>query len=469
MTMNVRSQMASLAVLAVLVAACGPAMERVPDVSPITGEPYPEGVTPRETAETTTATLFLAQAEAAEGQEARDLYRRGLNAALEAVEDDPENPQGYWLAGIGHVGVDEYEEADRVWDRAQELYPAYELEIEPAREMAWVQALNQGIEAYNAGDIERARELWEGAATIFDRHPQAFANLGFIYAQDGQDERAIEMFREAVASVERPMIRDLEEEEIEERQASRDQALQTLGQLLARTGQYEEAEQIYREHVERDPDDVQARTTLALILGQMGRDAEALEIYEELLEAPGVEPHALFEAGVGLYQSDQFARAARAFERVTEMAPNNRDAWYFRTNALFAEEAWEELIPVGEQTLELDPLNRHVHLLIVGSYRDLGQTDRALVWAERAEELPVAVDNIQLDATQDIAQVQGIVEGNAASAGTPIQLRFTFYGESGQLGTETVTVNAPAEGETTNLQVSMPTTERATGYRYEVL
>jgi len=246
------------------------------------------------------------------------------------------------------------------------------------------------------------------------------------------------MFREAVESVERPMIRELEEEEVEEREASRDQALQTLGQLLARTGQYEEAEQIYRQHVERDPDDVQARTTLALILGQMGRDAEALEIYEELLEAPGVEPHALFEAGVGLYQSDQFERAARAFERVTEMAPNNRDAWYFRTNALFAQEAWQELIPVGEQTLELDPLNRHVHLLIVGSYRDLDQTDRALVWAERAEELPVAVDNIQLDATQDIAQVQGIVEGNAATAGTPIQLRFTFYGESGQLGSETV-------------------------------
>jgi len=136
MTMNVRSQMAFLTVLAVLVAACGPAMERVPDVSPITGEPYPEGVTPRETAETTTATLFLAQAEAAEGQEARDLYRRGLDAALEAVEEDPENPQGYWLAGIGHVGVDEYQEADRMWERSQELYPAYEIEIEPAREMA---------------------------------------------------------------------------------------------------------------------------------------------------------------------------------------------------------------------------------------------------------------------------------------------------------------------------------------------
>jgi len=444
-------------------------MERVPDVSPITGEPYPEGVTPRETAETTTATLFLARAEASEGEEARELYRRGLDAALEGVEEDPENPQVYWLAGIGHVGVDEYEEADRMWERAQELYPAFELEIEPAREMAWVQALNQGIEAYNAGDLERARQYWEGAATIFDKHPQAYANLGFIYAQDGEDQRAIDMFREAVASVERPMIRDLEEEEISERDESRDQALQNLGQLLARTGQYDEAERIYRQHLERDPDDVQARTTLALILGQMGRDAEALEIYEELLEAPGVEAHALFEAGIGLYQSDQFERAARAFERVTQMAPNNRDAWYFRTNALFAQEAWQALIPVGEQTIELDPLNRHVHLLIVGAYRDLDQRDRALEWAERAEELPVAVDNIQLDATQNTAQVRGIVEGNAASQGTPIQLRFTFYGASGQLGSETVTVNAPAAGETTNLQVSMPTSERATGYRYEIL
>ena len=63
--------------------------------------------------------------------------------------------------------------------------------------------------------------------------------------------------------------------------------------------------------------------------------------------------------------------------------------------------------------------------------------------------------------------VQGRVIGNVAEAGTPVRLRFTFYGDDGELGAEAVTVSAPPSKESATFEVSFGS--RATAYRYELV
>ena len=48
---------------------------------------------------------------------------------------------------------------------------AHRFEIEPAREGAWTDAFNAGVEAYNAGNMEEATTAWERANAIYTRDP----------------------------------------------------------------------------------------------------------------------------------------------------------------------------------------------------------------------------------------------------------------------------------------------------------
>src|SRR5690606_6979124 len=144
--------------------------------------------------------------------------------------------------------------------------------------------------------------------------------------------------------------------------AEREDALGTvqenLAELLLFTDQYAEAEALFREQLEADPQNVTLQAKLAAaVAAQEGRTAEAQGIYNELLGRSDLDAATLMDIGVVLFQQEHFARAGEAFERVTQLRPNSRDAWYNRANALYAAEEWATLIPVGEQLIVLDPLN----------------------------------------------------------------------------------------------------------------
>jgi tetratricopeptide (TPR) repeat protein len=459
--------------LLLAIGACGP-MEGVtagPQVSPVTGEEYPEGVPPRDTQYATMANIAFVQAEAAEDEaEAQRRFREGLEAAQEGIESDPENPLHHYLAGVGFASLGEYREADAAFVRAEELFPAYELEIDPTREQAWIMAFNEGIEAYNAGDLDAAVRHWEQANVIYDKRPDSYQNIAVVAMQAGDYDRAIEAYRGALEAAERRPVRELEEGEAEQRVEARSEAAATLGELLVFRERFDEAIGVYEGYLEDHPDDIRARGNLAMALARQGRQAEARQMFDELLANPDIAGDDLFQLGVALYQAGEEELSGQAFERVTTTNPNSRDAWWNYLNVVYAQEDWQRIIPLGERVLELDPLNQNAHFILAQAYRQDEQRTEALRILEANEVLPVVVDELRMQPAPDGgAQVQGQLIGHAASQGTPIQLRFTFYNEGRELGSETVTVSAPAAEQATGFQVQFESTDRVTGYRYELV
>ena len=95
--------------------------------------------------------------------------------------------------------------------------------------------------------------------------------------------------------------------------------------------------------------------------------------------------------------------------------------------------------------------------------------DLALSTLTAADRLPVQMQTAQLSTTGSQARIAGTVLGATARAGNPINLEFTFYGPAGAVGTQRVTVNAPAKEEPANFEVVLPTTAPVTGYSYRVV
>lgn len=446
-----------LLMIPLLLASCasGPRESEGPVVSP-TGIVYEPGVPPEDTRYSQTATLYLRQ----------DRLDRALNQALEGIEVDPDNPVHYFLAGSALARLGEYQRADSMFVVAEEIYPAYELQVEPERESAWAVAFNDGVEAYNEGNAEAAERAWRNATVIFSIRPEAHRNLATLLAGEGEYEEAIEVYQEALAGLgSLPATRVLEPEETERRKEIRRRMERDLGQLLLYRERFAEAEPIYRRLAARDSTDVRIRSELARVLDGLGRSEEATAIYTSLLSERALESTQLFNLGVALFRSSNFDQAGEAFERLTTLHPQSRDAWFNYANALFAARDWAGLASVGERLLEVDPLGENGALITARAHLELGDEEAAMRYVAASDSLPVHVGDLQLTPVGSESVVRGQARGNVADPGTPIRLRFVFFDDGGRIGSRTVTVDAPEPDDEISFEVRVE--GRAGWYRYE--
>jgi tetratricopeptide (TPR) repeat protein len=448
--------------LVALVAVAGCAARTVVPEGPLvgpTGIVYEQGIRPRETRRSQTATLYLRQ----------NRIDRALALALEGIADDSTNAIHYFLAGVAYARLGHYGEADTMLAEAQRIFPAYEVDIEPEREAAWIQAFNAGIETFDGGDWETTIDVWTQATLIYDLRPEAHLNLASVLGADGRYDEAIEVYRRGLRGLERePATRVLDQAEMATREQARsDMEVGQLALLLS-TRRFAEAEPLLRARLERSPDDVELRTALAGALAGQGREAEAIDIYTALLAEGSLTQTALFNLGVQLFGSGAFAEAAESFRRLTELQPASRDAWFNYANSLFAAEAWEPLAAAGTRLVELDPLGENAQLVTARALLEIGDRPAAIASLDRADQAPVHVEGLQMQRSGGATTVFGRVTGNAAQPGTPVVLRFTFYGEAGeQVGVDTLSVSAPALEEVESFEVRFGVA--AAAYRYELL
>ncbi|MBM4182909.1 MAG: tetratricopeptide repeat protein [Gemmatimonadetes bacterium] len=429
-----------------------------PVMSP-TGVVYEGGTPPTETRRSQTATLYLRQ----------NRVDRALALALEGIAADSTNPIHYFLAGAAYTRMGQYAAADSMFRDAQRIYPAYEIDIEPERDAAWVQAFNAGIEAFDGGDWDGTITIWSQATRIYDLRPEAHLNLGSVLAADGRYPEAIDVYRSGLLGLQRsPVTRPLRESELAERTRATAEMQEALLALLLSLGRFAEAEPLLRERLAQNPSDVETRIALAAAVAGQGRGDEARSLYGELLAEGSLGAEALFSLGIQFFRDGDYEQAAECFRRLTDLQPSSRDAWFNYANSLFAAEAWEPLALAGGRLVELDPLGENAQLVTARAQLETGDRPGAVATLDRADQAPVHVEGLQMQRSAAATTVFGRVTGNVAEPGTSLALRFTFYGEQGQvLGADTLTLTAPSpeEGESFEVRFSQP----AAAYRYELI
>lgn len=219
-------------------------------------------------------------------------------------------------------------------------------------------------------------------------------------------------------------------------------------QDAARTGQY-------------------ARETLR-ILGTLPADTAAT-VMTEREEMRGAAAQLIFNTGVVAFQANNFAEAANIFRSITELDRNYREAWTNLSFALYRLERWNDVVPATQRLLELDPLNENAMLVLAEAYRQLERGNEGVQIRERIRDVPVYVTVQGLRTEGEVSVASGEVTGNAARAGTPIRMEITFTGPGGDLGTETVSVVAPAKGEKVPFTARYTGEGRPTSFRYRQL
>ena len=406
--------------------------------------------------------------------ESRGTYQKALQDIYDAIDNDRKNPTGYLHLGVARLGLGEYLAADSAFDQAESLYPPYFDEqggTGAFRENGWIDAYNDGITALDAGDNDKALGYFVTANVMFDKRPEAFLNLAATYANTGQMDASVDAWESAIAVIDSPDSRPRDEEtRLDWLNKYRPMALMNLAQILASADRAEEAIAIYREVLEKDPDNDRARSGLAIALGQSGQAEDALSVYDEILNSDDAPPLDYFNAGVTLYGAEDYDRARVAFEKVLAGAPMYRDALQNLAQTLNLIEAYEEQIPYTERLLEMDGHNYLAYQMHVRALSQLGRGEEVAASLAKMQKLPFIVDNLQLQPRSDGGRVLGIVANKLLEEGASVILKFSFYDAQGdELATQDVSVQLGGVDVAQQFQTSIDTEVRVMGYSYEVI
>jgi tetratricopeptide (TPR) repeat protein len=417
---------------------------------------------PRETELSRRAELLLVQAKP----------DSALLLAQQGLRTDSANALFHAVAGEARAALGDVAGADSSFRTALRLSPGYDEAIEARRETAWKRLYNQGISTYRTNDLDATIATWEKANAIDpDAHHEAYMNLAVLYTGKGDYDRAVQSYRSALAVLAKPVSGTPTAEETKEHTDARTTIEESLGEILLYTEKYADAERLYRDRLSRDSTNVALRSQLAAaVAAQPGREAEAAAMYDRLLSLRNLRTTDYHDIGVALFTAKNYARAAEAFARVSAAWPNSREALYNHANALYAGEQWAALLPVAQKLVAVDPLYEDSWLILARAQREAGQNAQALRALEAVEAMPVKVKDLTARVAEGRTTVRGSAVGNAASAGTQIRLRFTFYGPNGeQLGAQTAVVTAPAKDAVSSFQVVLENPTAVRGYKYEVV
>lgn len=487
--MKLRSGLVFASSLVLVLGGCaaGTGGEQAPQPQPqLEGEELAPGEQPRRTAQTDLAAEALEEGQEAqeEGntQEARPHFEQALSAANQAIINDSTNPLPWYQGGLAHLGLRDFQQADSMLARAEELRPVYELETIGVRERAWVELYQEAIPLVQEQKYEEAVPVFESANAIYRGRPEAMVTLGQIYLQTGEYEAAVENFRDALDIIQSERVEEMDSATVAAWQEQEEQLPLLIAAGLQQAGDYAGAAEQLKAVLARNPDDLEVRKSLAQLYVQMQMPDSANALYTDLMNQPGLNSIDYYQIGVGLYQAEDVSRAADAFEAAFEAAPHARDAAEMAARSLqianppggeeeaTPREELERLKAAADLWTELDPYSRNARLILAQTENRLGNADRARELISEIEEMPVVVENLQVRRSgQGGGVLTGSIMNVSAEAGSSVTLEFTLYGPGDTpMATETTTVELPAQEASQVFQLQVETEEPITGYTYQI-
>jgi len=339
------------------------------------------------------------------------LFQQAADQATQGIAADANNPYNYYVAAQAAAGLNQVARADSMFRRTLELCPEFAGEVTPQRAELGPRAMEAArVAIAEQHDTTAAIRNWELAAQLDSSNADATFYAGYFSFLRGDQARAVPIFRRLLS-----------------------------GPAPAAA----------------DTDAIQRR--VAAMGGLLDAAAKALN-------------------------ANQNQQAADLLQTVLAADPNNRNALYYHSLALYKMQKWADLLPVAEKVMRVDPLNGNEALVAFAAHRALADEAKARnqTQAEQGhrmaalrlpnpDSMQVTVDNVQLGTDGATTTVRGQVKGAAARAGAPVKLQFTLTSPSGDVGTATVTVAAPARDATANFEVPVTTTGYPTSYRYQLV
>lgn len=194
------------------------------------------------------------------------------------------------------------------------------------------------ITSVQVGYWQSSHTLFSHALAITRDNFVAHNNLGMDWAQDGNDDRAIDEYRKALEIA--PTYSD---------------AMNNLGNALGRKGRFDEAEALFRGILGADPDMSAARYNLGNLLTRMRRYSEAAAEYRVAARLMPDDPQVFNNLGNALASAGKTDEAAAAYREALRLNPGHAKAAYNLGAILMDVGRFAEAAPYLAEAIRLQP------------------------------------------------------------------------------------------------------------------
>jgi protein O-mannosyl-transferase len=186
--------------------------------------------------------------------------------------------------------------------------------------------------------LEMAEALIEGRTGWSDLDTMRIVqvNLGWAYAAVGRNQDALRVLREAAAD-------------------DNVSALNNLGSVLGRVGEWDEAKRVLERAQQRDPEDPNVQSNLGWVYANLGRLAEADALLEHAILQQPSEPSAHGNLGWVRLRAGNATGAVHALEMALSLQPDNPWALNMLGVAHARLGQWERAARDFERAIELVP------------------------------------------------------------------------------------------------------------------
>ena len=217
----------------------------------------------------------------------------------------------------------------------------------------------------------------------------AVACLLTITPQSLLSQDADQLFQQGVAAGQRGDFSEAESifRQVTEIDPNNADAYNNLGIALKDQGKLEKAITNYDQAIEIDPNNAVAYYNLGLALRRQGKLEKAIASYEQAIEIDPNNAVAYNNLGIALRNQGQLEKAIASYERAIELDPNYALAYYNLGNALSEQGKLEKAIASYEKAIELNPNDALAYNNLGIALRNQGKLEKAIASYERAIEL----------------------------------------------------------------------------------
>lgn len=284
---------------------------------------------------------------------------RAINNCQALLARYPDDINILGLLGAALGDLRRFDEAEQLLHKVIDLAPTF---AKPYEDL--------GTLLMQQRKAEQALPLLEKAVRLDPALEEAHFQLGKALAQLGRGKEADAAFERAFAlSPQRRMMalaaehhqagRLQEAEQLCRQVLQKDpahvDALRLLGLIAASSGDLDDAEHLLRQALASAPDHVPALFELGRVLKELERPEDAIDVYRELLVLQPEDPRVHFHLASVLAPAARNEEAAEAYRRCLALAPKHTGAWLGLGHMLKTVGRQDEGIAAYRRCVELEP------------------------------------------------------------------------------------------------------------------
>ena len=171
------------------------------------------------------------------------------------------------------------------------------------------ETFNLAVKNHRESKTDIAQNLYNQVLKIDPNHTGAHNNLGDIFKDLGENQKAIGCFEKAIAI-----------------NSNYAHAHYNLGNTFKDLGELEKSKECYEKVISIDPNNSEALNNLGVIFQELRENQKAKECFEKAIEINPSRPQALNNLGVIFEQLGQNQKAKECYEKAIEINPNFAEA-----------------------------------------------------------------------------------------------------------------------------------------------